>query len=1706
MTTPIREEQAASPFSTGGGGTVFELKVQTGLLGTLLVKGHVPSFENAILQELHLQAEHLGYETDDALLVSLNNAGQQRRQLWSVKHEVKFTESDKVFCEVIADAWADFIEPNRFTPALDALVLATGPLAATHKHLLTLLEFARATASADDFYARIGRKGLISKKAREYALLIGKQCEAVAGHTVNPVDVWKFLRCFHVLGYDFDQSASQDEARFKSLFALAVQKSTGKTGDDLWNAIFKWVADGNPRAKSFTRGSLPLEWQQTSIGIGPHFESGAIHRLLEHSADLLKRIRISIGSTFHFRRPAITESLSAAFLNERFTLVTGQAGVGKSAASLVALREVLCGAPLFVFQAAEFARDSLDRAMADLRISEPLSQISALLALHRRKFLLIESVERLLEAPQRDAFHLFLARVSEDNTWRVILTCRQHAASMVRDAFLTPLNISAVEEAVPLLDDTELDQAIQHFPLLRSVATHPRTKELLRNPYYLDKACSVDWSKESTAEPLDQGRLREILWRQVVVREDVRTEGINFQRDKCFQEIALQRARSLQSFVPVAAGQEAATQALIADDLLVLEPTTNHVAPAHDVLEDWSLMRWISATFDITGNVAEQFFKTLGHALPIRRSYRHWLRETIVDGKTPNLHSFIDAVLTTSSIGSYWKDETLASILMSSEAPRFIQDHEASLLADNKEQLKTVIHLLRVACKKPNPLWRLPEGILGKVFGDLHLIADGPAWGAIIRLIHQKLSTFKLADLPLILGLLEDWKASINVQSPLPDAAREAGLIALHFWNLLEDQYQWREMLERIASVLVAAPQAIPDEFEQLLASSTGEEPDGRDYRKELLQKKLLASLECWAACRSHPKALADFAATAWNIEAPLPRRQQGESDYSFSHDMDGHFGLRTGLRLEYFPASALQGPFLALLQSHPNVGIELILQLCNEGAERYADKGLDRKYGDGPVELVVEVGADDVCKQWMSTRLWLAYREGMPVPNILASALMALEKWLVDLAESGHDLRDLTRTLILKSNNVSVTAVIAAVAMAHPDKVGDIALTFLRASEFFELDMQRYVHDQGSINAMFREMSLDSRNKHHHSVRVESDKLFHRKWNLEYLACHLQTTPLRERVWKIIDDLKLALPPKEEQIEWHKVWRLCLHRIDLRNFSQKQQMPDGQIRLSAGPPDADIAEVVQKSAPALNANAEATSLVVWGMSVFERREADKFDPKRWREMLEKARRLACEHDGREFAEILQHEGGPGYVAAVCVRDHWNDLSLDEKTWCREFLLAKVTADRNTENEVLRVQRFSMSSVIAAAQVLPLLLTDADEQTRQRVRSVIADAITHSIEQVRQYAATAIGCYLWERDPELATACIVGLLDFAAAERRCSGRLRRMPYESRGTLHDLVGKELPRVRARIASAQPIKQRHRFRLSVTEAFSAHVLPLIAAIIAQQNGSSLAQTLHRQIAESFVHAWRKDFRHGGHRRRGDYGNRRNYEAETALRGQYGQFVVRCEKNVATELWKPFSEAIQGCADEVKDVFKQLIYAEDSAQKGEAFWAIWQITKSRLVSCPQFNEQVEDDHSGYAKLGSVLLLDYIHWKEDAREWKPLQGHERGVRDFLNLAGTAPPICRSFIRLLDGVGAFLLPDALNWLAGQLQKGNPSRMIGDRNSLFSLARILTPLVFSQTETLRKNSSLRDATLQILEVMIEQGSSAAFRMRDFLITPIAPMK
>jgi hypothetical protein len=79
MTTPSEARRVSSPASTGAAGTFFEQHVAAYWLAQLLVRGIPPILCDCALVEVHLQAEHLGWHTDDFVIVGENGSGQRRK-------------------------------------------------------------------------------------------------------------------------------------------------------------------------------------------------------------------------------------------------------------------------------------------------------------------------------------------------------------------------------------------------------------------------------------------------------------------------------------------------------------------------------------------------------------------------------------------------------------------------------------------------------------------------------------------------------------------------------------------------------------------------------------------------------------------------------------------------------------------------------------------------------------------------------------------------------------------------------------------------------------------------------------------------------------------------------------------------------------------------------------------------------------------------------------------------------------------------------------------------------------------------------------------------------------------------------------------------------------------------------------------------------------------------------------------------------------------------------------------------------------------------------------------------------------------------------------------------------------------------------------------------------------------------------------------
>src|SRR5579859_2299777 len=160
--TPSSASRVSSPASTGGAGTVFEQNVDAYWLAQLLVGGIPPILIDCSVVEVHFQTEHLGWRTDDFLVVGQSGSGKLRKLAGQVKRTFTVSATDKDCKQTVQDFWRDFKSPERFSPLIDRFAIVTQRGTNTLlEHFGGLLECSRTANNGADFEHRLATEGFI---------------------------------------------------------------------------------------------------------------------------------------------------------------------------------------------------------------------------------------------------------------------------------------------------------------------------------------------------------------------------------------------------------------------------------------------------------------------------------------------------------------------------------------------------------------------------------------------------------------------------------------------------------------------------------------------------------------------------------------------------------------------------------------------------------------------------------------------------------------------------------------------------------------------------------------------------------------------------------------------------------------------------------------------------------------------------------------------------------------------------------------------------------------------------------------------------------------------------------------------------------------------------------------------------------------------------------------------------------------------------------------------------------------------------------------------------------------------------------------------------------------------------------------------------------------------------------------------------------
>ena len=1686
-----RQETVPSSSSTGGAGTAFEQQAGAMFLALLLTHGFPVVFRDCLVEEVAFQTRRLGWQTDDLLVTCSSAHRGQRKLAIQVKRTFHATASSTDCKETFRGFWQDFKSANRFNPDCDAFVLVTlNATQALQGGLGLLLECARSSSDETDFADRLTQRGLYSQKVRNCYSIIKTIIEATEPESLNDGDFWRFLKSVHLLSWDLTTSTAQQEGVAKQMLVTACPlKNRLEVADATWSKLIETAAIGAMNGQTLARNDLPEDLLLKHTALDP---GGQLRAFRDHTQLVLDGIHSSIGGAVTLARNEIQQTVAEVLSERRVLVLTGPPGGGKSALAKSVAIAYQADHECLSFRGERFAASSIDDV---LPMGMTGLQLKTLLGAQERVLIHVESVERLLEHTVRDALADLVRIAEECENVRLLLTCRDYAAVAAINSFFGRGNLHPEKIFVPALNDSEMDEIAGALPALATPLSNPRIKDFLRNPFLLDMAARMDWSGEHEISS-DVAALRKRCWSSLVRRDDVTQGGMPDRREQALIYLAEKRARELRPFVPADGIDRHALDALYQDGILVKDDN-GFAAPSHDVIEDWAIVRWTELEFAKNQWQAGPIATAVGEHPAMRRGFREWLKESL-ELDSDRADDFVLSCYGDSAIPRYFRDDVIVSMLRGNSVKSFIYRQKSQLLAHDAQLLTQVIHLLRVACKTvpqwlgsnyaPHSVWLEPEGV---------------AWPAVMELAAEEFDTLAPTHNGLLIGLMEDWAQGASLSTPVPDGATSVGRIA---FGLLDQCEGWRgnDQRKRILQVIAKVPRCDSARFTELVEKASVRANQRGSVEKELAEI-LLGGIEGAAACSDFPELTANLALSWWclseaNSERTFPYRMQG----------NGHeFGVRHGRAAGSFPPSAMQGPFLWLLKQHPEISVGLVLDLANHAADWHSE----RRSGSGALEpafrTTLTVPGYGKVEQWANERLWLAYRGTSVVPYVVQSALMALEFWLLDLCENGAPVESWLTKLLVESNNVMTTAVVASVCNAYPAASAMAALALLSSREAFRLDLHRMVkeRDAAMLNAMSKRLPAANR---HHGERERADGLDHRKHHLETMACQLQFMGKGQEVRRILDGHYESIPDGDDRTEDDRMFLLALHRMDARKWELGEEISTSDTAVADNEVDTRVAYSIRitdmdddlqnymDEGARINAPISASlGLLGWGRAEWERRQQDSYGIT-WQTALAQAKEL----QGNPQSATEFDDYAVSYVAALGVREHWHEITTGDRQWCLDTVIAEVEREHDSLDH-------------PGAFVLPLVLSM--EPDNPRVLAAVARSITHASDQVKQWCADGVRSYLAAEHQDLLMRC-AGAFAMSAryleeddrtyrdalAERamRKSFRMRTIRWLKRlATGLKLLRVEedsghVPAVSVVVRDAflnnriDPESEIASLDFNTWPARSV-IVPL-SSILSAANDSTLVKELHEKMAQSVVASWEA--------RRKDHDVAWHSDSNYAMMQRISEFVLTLPPDEALRCCQPFLEAVAKYPSEVDAFVLSLIARGGIADGGQScFWHVWNAFADKAVNAPWASSFA----GGYSTSTSLVnyLLFALPWEEDMNVRLLLEGHWDDVNSFALRMPAASPVMLAYTRYLHGIGRRSLPDAFSVVAHILQENALANLLSDGNTIFYLESLLGRYVHGEPSRLKSVPRLRDAVLYILDQLVIAGSSAAYIMRDDFVTP-----
>ncbi|MFB6772191.1 hypothetical protein [Streptomyces sp. NPDC056337] len=608
-----KAEKVASPYSTGGGGTVLEHRFGAVLLAHLLLGDPVPALGDDVTPTAVRFQDSRFSPVDDLIVVGDTSGGLQRRLSIGVRRAPSFTTSDEStadllvsYLRVVTDHW-DEASAGRWRLAL--AVASPNPAVQQVRELAVI---ARGQPDEESFRAAVEQAGRTNDTVRtrltHLDALIAQAAanQKVSTETPDAELTWRVLHVLRLWELRLEGVDESDRTAVVGRLRSIVPESSVAGADALFEALERLSGNYAPAGAHATEAMVRRQISGTAVDRSPSYVAAwrALDALSETAENLVGFRLTGADEDLELERTeagnALAVEMGTAASRTTALVVTGEPDAGKSALALrIARRLRADGAAVMVLNLREMpARLAEFEALLGARITSVLGAS----AVGTGRLLVVDGAESVLEG--RAQLLSDLARAAMTAGLGVVAVTRTDGSGAARDVLIQAargvdrdgeaVESLVREHEVPQLTSAEIEQLIEVFPQLRRWAADERARWLLGRPGLVDMLLRSGPDVTAPEGAASEADLFRVVWYHLVRCGEVMSPGgpSPDARDQSLRALA---RRQLLPYDNSVSPDSAALPSLRSDGLLAPRTATSAWNPsdrfASDLVRDMAIVR-----------------------------------------------------------------------------------------------------------------------------------------------------------------------------------------------------------------------------------------------------------------------------------------------------------------------------------------------------------------------------------------------------------------------------------------------------------------------------------------------------------------------------------------------------------------------------------------------------------------------------------------------------------------------------------------------------------------------------------------------------------------------------------------------------------------------------------------------------------------------------------------------------------------------------------------------------------------------------------------------------------------------------------------------------------------------------------------------------------------------------------------------------------